>query len=204
MHTKQMMDVLVPGIGRPYLDGDSLDWSAPLVFTVGGVLSPEECAALIERIEGLGPVAAPITTGRGFEMRPEIRNNDRVIFDDVELAAELFRRVADAVPARLCGMRPVGANERFRCYRYQPGQRFAPHYDGAFIRDAHERSLLTLIVYLNEGTLGGETAFLDQGVVVTPRAGMALLFQHMLLHEGCEVRGGVKYVLRTDVMYRAP
>jgi hypothetical protein len=30
---------------------------------------------------------------------------------------------------------------------------------------------------------------------------MALLFQHEVLHEGCAVESGVKYVLRTDVMY---
>jgi hypothetical protein len=32
--------------------------------------------------------------------------------------------------------------------------------------------------------------------------GHALLFQHRLLHEGCPVRSGIKYVLRSDVMYR--
>jgi hypothetical protein len=31
---------------------------------------------------------------------------------------------------------------------------------------------------------------------------MALLFQHQLLHEGSEVTSGVKYVVRSDVMYR--
>lgn len=36
-----------------------------------------------------------------------------------------------------------------------------------------------------------------------PRTGTALLFQHLLVHEGCVVRTGVKYVLRSDVMYRS-
>ena len=31
---------------------------------------------------------------------------------------------------------------------------------------------------------------------------MALLFQHRLLHEGAEVTAGVKYVVRSDIMYR--
>ena len=26
---------------------------------------------------------------------------------------------------------------------------------------------------------------------------------HLLMHEGCEVKSGVKYVLRSDVMFRA-
>jgi prolyl 4-hydroxylase len=197
------MEILIPGIGRPYLDGDSLDLSAPLAFTVPDALGAAECAALVERIEALGPTEAPITTSRGFVMRPDIRNNERVIFDDLELARVLFERVAPAIPPVLCGMRAVGANERFRCYRYTRGQRFAPHYDGAFVRDEHERSLLTLMVYLNEGFSGGATAFLDHGLEVTPRTGMALLFQHLQLHEGAEVVAGTKYALRSDVMYRA-
>ena len=65
-----------------------------------------------------------------------------------------------------------------------------------------ERSLLTLMVYLNEDFEGGETAFLELDQVIVPRRGMALLFQHMVLHEGREVRAGTKYVLRTDVFYR--
>lgn len=196
------MRVLVPGRDRPYLDGDSLDFSQPLAFTVDDVLTPAECAALIDRIESLGPAAAPITTSAGFVMRPDIRNNERVMFDDPALAKDLFDRIATRVPSPLCDLRPVGANERFRCYRYLPGQRFAPHYDGAFERSDIERSLLTYIVYLNEGFEGGETGFLDYDVTAIPRTGSALLFQHHMLHEGVSVRAGTKYVLRSDVMYR--
>lgn len=42
-----------------------------------------------------------------------------------------------------------------------------------------------------------------RGVEVAPTAGTALLFRHRVLHEGAPVAAGVKYVLRTDVMYRA-
>jgi predicted 2-oxoglutarate/Fe(II)-dependent dioxygenase YbiX len=196
------MQVLVPGSGRGYLDGDSLDHGAPIAFTLGGVLTRDECATLVARIDAANPEVAPITTSAGFVMRPDIRNNERAIIDDVALARELFGRVAAALPSPLCGMTPVGANERFRCYRYQPGQRFAAHYDGAFHRDEHERSLLTFMVYLNEGFEGGHTEFLDFGVSAVPRTGSALLFQHQVLHEGCEVVSGTKYVLRSDVMYR--
>src|SRR5689334_19209573 len=120
------MQVIVPPSPRPYLDGDILDFSAPLVFSIDGVLDAAACGALVERIERLGPEAAPITTAAGFVMRPDIRNNTRVMFDDVALAAELYRRIAGAVPARLHGRRLAGVNERFRCYRYAPGQRFGP------------------------------------------------------------------------------
>lgn len=180
-----------------------MDPSAPVVFTVADVMSSAECAAMIARIEELKPTPAPISAAGGFVMRPDIRNNTRVMFDDHALAAVLMSRLEGQLPARLRDRRLCGVNERFRCYRYQPGQRFAPHYDGCFERSAVERSELTLMIYLNDTMLGGATVFHDDGVVVVPCTGTALVFRHAILHEGATVESGVKYVLRSDVMYRA-
>lgn len=180
-----------------------LSWKQPFIRTVDDVLSAEACEALIARIEALGPTDAPITTSRGFVMRPDIRNNTRVMFDDAALAAEIFEKVRGVIPGRLQGMEPVSANERLRCYRYAPGQYFAPHFDGSFVRSPNERSLLTLMVYLNGPRLGGETCFPDCDVTVRPRPGRALLFDHHLLHESKTLRAGLKYAVRSDVMFRA-
>ena len=55
--------------------------------------------------------------------------------------------------------------------------------------------------------LGGATRFfsvraLDKFVDVNPQPGACLVFQHRgLLHSGEEVESGVKYTLRSDVMY---
>ena len=182
----------------------SIDASHPVLWTVEGLLPAEMCVAQIARIEAAEPEPASVATLRGAQMRPEIRNNDRVSFEDAELAAELLARVRGEVPEVLAGMRLVGANERLRCYRYGPGQRFARHFDGAFVRDEAEQSLVSFLVYLNEDFEGGETVFPTLGRTVVPRTGMALLFQHRVLHEGAEVTRGVKYVLRTDLMYRRP
>jgi len=175
------------------------------VFSIDGVFQATECAEMIARIDALRPTLAPITLATGFVEMPDVRNNERAMFDDPALAGELFARLGDALPPRLADRRPVGVNERFRCYRYSPGQKFAPHFDGAYRRNAHERSELTLMVYLNEAFTGGKTVFfdfVDGGTLeVEPRTGAALLFQHRQLHEGCIVRAGVKYVLRSDVMY---
>ncbi|HET9622487.1 MAG TPA: 2OG-Fe(II) oxygenase [Kofleriaceae bacterium] len=198
------MQVLIPGTGRRYLDGDSLDHGAPLAFSVDGVFQPDECRAMIARIDAAQPTLAPITLSRGFAEMPDVRNNERVMFDDAPLAAELFARLRDALPARLAGRRLVGLNERLRCYRYSPGQRFVPHTDGAYRRNAHERSEITLLLYLNHDFVGGTTAlydFVDTPLHYMPRAGSVLLFQHHQMHEGCVVREGVKYVVRSDVMY---
>jgi len=162
-----------------------------------------KCAALIARIEAAGPSEAPIISGGEFVMRPDIRNNTRVIFDDVPLATNLFEAVRSHVPERLEGeWQLCGANERLRCYRYAPGEYFRSHFDGAFHRSRDERSLLTFMVYLNECEAGGHTEFDDLGFSVAPKTGGALLFNHFLRHAGGEVRAGIKYAVRSDLMYR--
>ena len=49
----------------------------------------------------------------------------------------------------------------------------------------------------------GGTTSLHLNEQIQPKCGRALLFQHRQLHEGREVTSGVKYVPRTDVMYRS-
>jgi predicted 2-oxoglutarate/Fe(II)-dependent dioxygenase YbiX len=183
-----------------------LDVVPDYVFTIDGFLTPDECAQFIRLGEDAGFDDAPITTAAGPMMRPDIRNNSRVVFDEVSLANDLWRRLAPHVPPTIEGTTPVGLNERFRFYRYDPGQIFAPHYDGAYRRDNGECSQLTFMAYLNEGFGGGETKFdLRHGeITIVPKTGMALLFIHRLLHEGARVTSGRKYVLRSDVMYTAP
>lgn len=175
------------------------------VFTVHDLCAPDECAGLLRLAHDIGFTAAPITTLRGFVMAPEIRNNTRVIVDDEARARELWQRLAPFVPARSDGWRPVGLNERFRFYRYEPGQYFRWHHDGPFIRSHHERSLRTVMVYLDHEFTGGATEFeRNRGdiVSVTPERGMALVFDHPLVHQGAPVQRGVKHVLRSDIMYR--
>ena len=41
-----------------------------------------------------------------------------------------------------------------------------------------------------------------EACVVTPRQGTALIFNHDTLHEGLPVIEGVKYIIRTEIMYR--
>lgn len=173
----------------------------PFAFHVDGVLSSSECATAIREAEQRGFAEAPITIGPGrFAMRPDIRNNRRVMWDDEALAEMIFERLESALPASIGGFRLHGLNERFRVYRYTPGQRFYWHRDGAYQRSPDERSFLSLLLYLNEGFEGGATEFDDRAV--TPRTGRALAFSHPLHHQGAEVHVGTKYVLRTDVMYR--
>ncbi len=180
------------------------------LFTVSGLLSPEECAAFIERGEALGFEKATVRTRSGRDMRPDIRDNGRAAFTDAALAAALWERVRPLVPAVLEGGAASGLDEDFRFYRYDPGQQFKAHRDGVVKKPGGLRSRLTCLFYLNGGFTGGDTVFYGRlfdgerpiEAVVTPAAGTALFFLHEWLHEGRLLTAGRKYVLRSDVFYR--
>jgi predicted 2-oxoglutarate/Fe(II)-dependent dioxygenase YbiX len=175
------------------------------IFVIHDFLSAEECDHFIRVTEEAGYGDAPISTGAGFAIRKDVRNNDRVMIDDVPLAQQIWDRAREFIPPIHGRWEAIGLNERFRYYRYDVGQRFAIHTDGCFERDNGERSHLTFMVYLNDGFGGGETVFQlrrDGKQIIWPIRGMALVFNHSLLHEGAMVEKGRKYVLRTDVMYR--
>lgn len=169
------------------------------IFTLDNVLSPAECVAMIARAEAQTFEVATINPATGATLNLDVRNNDRVIFNDAALAADLWERVREQIPQLVAGRESVGLNDCFRFYRYDPGQKFDWHTDGSFARQNGERSLLTFMIYLNEGYDGGETRF--ECEAVKGKAGQALVFNHELRHTGAEVLAGRKYVLRSDVMY---
>jgi prolyl 4-hydroxylase len=116
------------------------------------------------------------------------------------LAQEIWNELAPHAPKFIGESEAIGLNELFRFYRYQPGQQFRRHRDQSYIRNSNEASYYTFMIYLNDNFEGGETRFDD--LVVAPKKGSALVFYHYLEHEGMEVIEGVKYVLRTDIMFR--
>lgn len=178
------------------------------IFLLHGFLSHDECAALIRRSEGLtyevGTVGGVVAEG--------IRNNERVLVDDKPLADALFHRAKSWLPQVVEHRHLTGFNERWRFYRYRPGQTFQPHRDGSYMSmETYEKSEVTFLIYLNGDMAGGETRFFaDMELVarrspyltVKPSTGSALVFLHSIWHEGAIVQSGEKYVLRTDVMYK--
>lgn len=174
-------------------------------FTLENFLTPEECKAFIDRSEAIGYSESLIRTASGEVMNKDVRDNDRVIFDDQELANSLFERVKQYLPQELDENKEwelFNLNERFRFYRYKDGQQFKQHMDGAFARNENEISKVTMILYLNEDFEGGATRFCLENQYEQPKLGKLLLFRHKILHAGCPVFTGTKYVLRTDVMYK--
>lgn len=167
-----------------------------LLWWIDDVYTPAECAAFVDLIERSEP--SPANNNLLY------RNQDRVIRDDPGVAADLFRRLRPHLPERMGPLRLFGLNDRLRFYRYRPGQRFEPHMDHWYRPNERQITLHTVLVYFNDDFEGGETRFQEQvEQVLHPRRGTVVLFQHKIRHEGCEVRRGTKYALRTDVIYRA-
>jgi hypothetical protein len=112
--------------------------------------------------------------------------------------------------ARAVAMPPENA-EGLGVLHYRPGESYAPHSD--FIPEtpanaaqlaARGQRLRTLLVYLNEGFEGGETAFPRLGVGFKPPAGCALIFHNvgadgcadpLTLHAGTSPTRGEKWVV---------
>lgn len=172
------------------------------IWTVESFLTEKECGELINFSETIGYQEAEVSLSSGAKMMKGLRNNDRLLYQDVELANSYWQKLKVFCPEKIEGGLAVGLNEQFRFYKYQLDQRFKRHIDGRFKRNEEEESRITFMIYLNEDFEGGETAF-DQ-VSIKPRTGDALCFIHEQKHEGSPVKNGVKYVLRSDVMYRKP
>jgi prolyl 4-hydroxylase len=186
--------------------------SAFPIVTLDNVLDEATCAALIDRIECLGPAPTQVRSERGIHADAVLRNNTRVWFDDAPLAARIHdalqraaivRTIDERLPGLIGALRPIECEATFRGYRYRNGEYFAPHVDGITTRDDGARTLLTVLVYLNGGAdvEGGATHFPDARFSVAPATGRACVFPHLLLHEGAVVERGTKYALRTNVVF---
>jgi prolyl 4-hydroxylase len=172
-------------------------------FQLDNFLTEAECKDHISFSENEGFREAKINTReRGEIYDKNTRNNDRVVIELPDLAEALFEKVKDHCPQEMGEWKILGLNERFRFYRYKDGQEFKVHPDGAFKRNENEISMVTMLVYLNEDFVGGETEFVMPWDIVEPKIGKLLLFAHKQLHKGNPVFEGTKYVLRTDVMYK--
>ena len=168
----------------------------PLLWLVDDVYTENECRNFIDFIEQSSPTLAT--------NNPLYRDQDRLIEDNPKIAEDLFLRLYPHLPQQINMLKLVGLNERLRMYRYRTGQRFEPHMDHWYRPSENRISLHTVLVYFNDDFEGGETRFQEQiEQTIIPKRGMVAIFQHKIRHEGCPVRRGIKYAMRSDVIYEA-
>ena len=124
------------------------------------MFSDQECLSFIELSNQYHYETADIFLNSARQVLTNVRNNKRVIYDDIQLAETLFSKLKHLLPKQLNGWILSGLNERFRFYRYEAGQTFKPHIDGKYTESLLCESKLTLLIYLSESFTGGGNNFL--------------------------------------------
>ncbi|KAK9696000.1 hypothetical protein K7432_012697 [Basidiobolus ranarum] len=186
------------------------------IYIIEDFFTAKECKQLIQFSEEtlhFQPAVKGLIPKKG----EAFRDNDRFSIKDASFAQCIWENgIKELCENWSAGTKKaVGLNDNIRLYKYNPGQKFDQHYDDS-VKDSQGRtSEFTLLIYLNgvDDTdfplRGGETVFYsmkpkDPPLSYKPIRGSALLHRHgakCLLHEGKEVLSGVKYVLRSDLMY---
>ena len=191
----------------------------PGVFQLHNVLSSEECEQFRLIVDTLGfhddaPVSLPHSVRH-------MRNLNWLV--DESICGTLFSRCQPQLTELIGGAPSLGLNARFRFYRYQRGDYFKTHTDGSWPGSAvvdgklqvdafgDRWSQLTFLLLLSGDYDGGHTRFYSEGesgeaIPVHTPLGSALCFPHgghpqHYPHAGEKIRRGVKYIIRTDVLY---
>jgi prolyl 4-hydroxylase len=177
----------------------------PRVVVFGGLLSDEECAALIAMATPRLARSLTVDTKSGGEEVNADRTSNGMFFQRGE--TELIRRI-EARIARLVNW-PEENGEGLQVLHYRPGTEYKPHYD---YFDPHEpgtptilqrggQRVGTLIMYLGEPQKGGGTSFPDVHLEVAPKRGNAVFFSYerahpstRTLHGGTPVLAGEKWI----------
>ncbi len=167
------------------------------IWTINKVLNIETCNDCIEAAEedNLFPNSIKEVP---FDIHKSFKN--RVFLTSPELAKIVWDNIFDLAPQTYLDYKISGLNEGFRFYKYLTEQEFKPHQDIDFEKSDVEKSFYSLLIYLNDNFKGGETTF--ENLSIKPIAGSALIFPHLLFHSGAKVTEGIKYVLRSDIMYK--
>eukprot|EP00243_Klebsormidium_subtile_P004353 TRINITY_DN18335_c0_g1_i1.p1 TRINITY_DN18335_c0_g1~~TRINITY_DN18335_c0_g1_i1.p1 ORF type:complete len:307 (+),score=3.21 TRINITY_DN18335_c0_g1_i1:20-940(+) len=187
------------------------------LFTVRGVFSEAECHRFVEAAESR---RFQHQGSRGPKFGEAYRDNGRLAVDDADLAQSIWDSGLGSLLVKVLqieGKWPSKFNPNVRIYKYEKGQNFGKHVDESVQVDRGLYTGYTLLVYLSGGRTtahekealkGGETVFYGRRgaevAKVAPEVGLALLHVHgdrCLLHEAREVKQGVKYVLRSDVVF---
>ncbi|XP_051121849.1 uncharacterized protein LOC127245153 [Andrographis paniculata] len=197
------------------------------LITIQNYFTPAESKAFIDAAESIGFAhqgSLGPTKGEAY------RDNDRISVCDPVLAEAIWQAGLKKLFSdfKIRGKVAVGLNPNIRFYRYTAGQYFGPHIDESVDLGDGKRTLYTLLIYLSgipgksktrskkdndtretlEALVGGETVFYGPRnalvAEVPPAEGMALVHIHgskCMLHEARTVDKGIKYVLRSDVVF---
>lgn len=185
------------------------------------LLSPTKCTEWIWRDEDLQletgdfVFAGNAKFGHSRLHTGARRHSATRMVEDTPFASVLRERLRGQVPEQLSnGRKYGGVGASFLLSRYEPGQYFAPHFDGrgSGVNTELECSEFTVVLYLKDDFVGGATHYLSgqgsqvkQSVAVRPHKGCASVHrQGTVLHAGGAVVEGTKYIMQFFLYYEAP
>ncbi len=177
----------------------------PRVVVFGGLLSDEECDALIELARPRLTRSNVVQVDTGTNQVHEARTSDGMFFKRGE--NELVQRIEARIATLMRW--PLENGEGIQVLHYLPGAQYKPHYD--YFDPAHSgtpsilkrggQRVATLVCYLNTPICGGATVFPDTHLEVAAMRGNAVFFSYdrahpstKTLHEGAPVIEGEKWV----------
>jgi prolyl 4-hydroxylase len=177
----------------------------PRVVVFGGLLSDEECDALIALAKPRLARSLTVETKTGGEEINADRTSNGMFFQRGE--NELVRRI-EARIARLVNW-PEENGEGLQVLHYRPGTEYKPHYDYFDPSEPGTPTILkrggqrvgTMVMYLAEPDKGGGTTFPDVHLEIAPKRGNAVFFSYerphpstRTLHGGAPVLAGEKWI----------
>ncbi len=177
----------------------------PRVVVFGGLLSDEECEALIEAARPRLARSLTVATKTGGEELNADRTSNGMFFQRGE--NDVVKRVEERI-ARLVNW-PMENGEGLQVLHYRPGAEYKPHYDYFDPNEPGTPTILkrggqrvaTLVMYLGEPDKGGGTTFPDVHLEVAPKRGNAVFFSYerphpstRTLHGGAPVIEGEKWI----------
>jgi len=173
-------------------------------FIVDDVFTAEECEQIVDLAHQCG-FESTQTSKDGERWKDEaFRNNDCATYHDDEsdflLVDALLDRLASYLPEKDATLNPL-----FRFNRFTKGQLVQPHVDATFTLDGFT-SKYTLVIYLTDVNLGGQTRFINafdwRYLDIEPKRGRILIFDRRLCHAALPVIDSCsKITMRTDIMY---
>jgi prolyl 4-hydroxylase len=171
-----------------------------LSICIKGVFNTIECDELIKKSEIIGYKKASLYEKNGVEhFHTDIRDSLRCIIDDPEFALILEQRLSHFIPKEYKGKKYHSINPRFRFLKYNDkSHHFKPHTDGHYSTNT-TISMITILIYLNEDYTGARTTIKTNEIV--PEVGLVYLMDQNILHFVPNLIDGIKYVIRTEIMY---
>ncbi len=169
------------------------------------ILSKKECVNLINYTEKIGYVRASLYVDhKGNEVFDDSRISERVIIDSDEFTNILFDRLKPYLEHLIKYNKIVKINRRLRFLKYTPGGYFEAHRDSCYFDvKSKTRSIITILIYLNEDYEGGFTHVFTEETnwfAIQPKIGKLILQHQSVLHQVPKLQKGIKYAIRTEIM----